>query len=120
MFFQIRVSKFWVELGSKECIMVIYLVLKQAYINHPVVCIFHFIVFFLKHLLPEWKKFLLSFTIVYYLGFPGGSVGKEFACNAGRPRLSSWGGRSPGKENSNLFQYSCLENPMDRGACRAI
>ena len=29
-------------------------------------------------------------------------------------------GRSPGKENSNPFQYSCLENPMDRGAWRAI
>ena len=28
-------------------------------------------------------------------------------------------GRSPGGEDSNLLQYSCLENPMDRGAWRA-
>ena len=28
-------------------------------------------------------------------------------------------GRSPGGGNGNLFQYSCLENPMDKGACRA-
>ena len=28
-------------------------------------------------------------------------------------------GRSPGEGHSNLFQYPCLENPMDRGACRA-
>ena len=29
-------------------------------------------------------------------------------------------GRSPGGGNGNLLQYSCLENPMDRGACQAI
>ena len=29
-------------------------------------------------------------------------------------------GRSPGKENGNSLQYSCLENPMDRGAWQAI
>ena len=29
-------------------------------------------------------------------------------------------GRSPGEGNGNTFQYSCLENPMDRGACWAI
>ena len=28
-------------------------------------------------------------------------------------------GKSPEEENGNLFQYSCLENPMDRGACKA-
>ena len=44
-----------------------------------------------------------------------GSTGKESACNAGDlgsiPRL----GRSPGEGNGNPFQYSCLENSMDRG-----
>ena len=46
---------------------------------------------------------------------PGGLDGKEFACNVGDmdsipgPRRSSGGG------NGNLLQYSCLENPMDRG-----
>ena len=53
------------------------------------------------------------------LGFPGGSVGKEFACNAGDPGSISKSGRSPGEGNGNPLQCSCLENPMHRGASRA-
>ena len=52
------------------------------------------------------------------IGLAGGSMGKESACNAGDtgdvgsiPGL----GRSPGEGHGNPFQYSCLENPMDRG-----
>ena len=52
-------------------------------------------------------------------GFPGSSVGEESACNAGDPGLILGSGRSPGESNSNLLQYSCLGNPMDRGAWRA-
>ena len=48
--------------------------------------------------------------------FPGGSDGKELACNAGDPGLISGSGRSPGEGNGNPLPYSCLENPMDRGA----
>ena len=44
-------------------------------------------------------------------GFPGGSVSKESACNAG-----DLGSIIPGEENGNPLQYSCLENSMDRGA----
>ena len=43
--------------------------------------------------------------------------------NAGDARdlsLSPGSGRSPGEENGNPFQYSCLENPMDRGTWRVI
>ena len=49
-------------------------------------------------------------------GLFGGSDGKESACNAGD--LGSIPGlrRSPGEENGNPLQNSCLENPMDRGA----
>ena len=47
-------------------------------------------------------------------GFPGGSDGKVSACSAGDPGL----GRSPGEENDNPLQYSCLQNPMDRRAWR--
>ena len=49
-------------------------------------------------------------------GFPGGSDSKESVCNAGD--LSSIPGlaRSPAEGHSNLFQHSCLENSMDRGA----
>ena len=45
--------------------------------------------------------------------------GKESACNAGDMGLISKSGRSPGGRNSYPFQYSCLENSMDRGAWRA-
>ena len=54
-----------------------------------------------------------------YWDFPGGSDGKESACNAGDPSLILGSGRSPGEGNGNQLQYSCLENPMDRGAWRA-
>ena len=50
---------------------------------------------------------------------PGGSDGKESACNAGDLGSIPGAGRSPGEGNSNPLQYSCLENPMDRGAWRA-
>ena len=48
--------------------------------------------------------------------FPGGSEGKESACNAGDPGSVSGLGRSPGEGNGNRLQYSCLETSMDRGA----
>ena len=58
--------------------------------------------------------------IYIYMGFPGGSDGKESACNAGDRGLIPRLGRSPGKGNGNPFGFSCLENPMDRGAWLAI
>ena len=48
--------------------------------------------------------------------FPGGSEDKASARNAGDPGLVPGLGRSPGEGNGNPLQYSCLENPMDRGA----
>ena len=50
------------------------------------------------------------------LVFPGGSNGKESAYNAGDTGSIPGWGRSSGEENGNPFQYSCLQNPMDRGA----
>ena len=44
------------------------------------------------------------------------SDSKESACSAGDPGSIPGWGRSPGEENGNPLQYSCLENPMDRGA----
>ena len=52
-------------------------------------------------------------------GFPGSSDGKESACNAGDPGLIPGWGRSPGGGRGNPLQYSCLGNPMDKGAWRA-
>ena len=51
----------------------------------------------------------------FSLGFPGGSEVKASACSAGDPG-SIPGEGSPGEGNGNPLQYSCLENPMDRGA----
>ena len=50
------------------------------------------------------------------MGFPGGSDGKESACNAGNLGLIPGSEKSPGEGNGTPLQYSCLENPMDRGA----
>ena len=51
--------------------------------------------------------------ITIHMGFPGSSDGEESTCNADSiPGLE----RSPGGEHSNPLQYSCLEDPMDRGA----
>ena len=50
------------------------------------------------------------------MGFPGGSDGKESACNAGDLGLIPRLGRSPGEGNGNPLQYFCLENATDRGA----
>jgi len=47
---------------------------------------------------------------------PGGPDSKESACNAGDLGLIPGLGRSPGGGHGNPLQYSCLENPMDRGA----
>ena len=52
-------------------------------------------------------------------GFPGGSVAKNPPANAGNVRdsgLTPGWGRDPGEGHGNLLQYSCMENPMDRGA----
>ena len=49
------------------------------------------------------------------LGFPGGSDGRASIYNSGDLSLIPESGRSPGEGNGNPLQYSCLENPMDRG-----
>ena len=54
--------------------------------------------------------------MMFYMVFPGGSDGKESACNAGNLGSILGLGRSPGGGHGNALQYSCLENPMDRGA----
>ena len=54
----------------------------------------------------------------YSVGLPWWLSGKESACQAGDPGSIPGLGRSPGEGNGNPLQYSCLENPMDRGAWR--
>ena len=70
---------------------------------------------------PVYHNWKFSLTLYFVLGysqltdFPGGSDGKENACNAGDPGSIPGSGRSPGEGNVYPLQYSCLENPMDRG-----
>ena len=68
-----------------------------------------------------WKKTSSDYCDLIVLpsaleGFPGSSDGKESTCNAGDPGSIPGLGKSPGEENGNPLHYSCLENPMDRGA----
>ena len=53
-------------------------------------------------------------------GFPGGSDGKEPACNRGDLGLIPGLGRYPGEGNGHPLQYSVLENSMDRGGWQTI
>ena len=74
------------------------------------------------HLKVVLMKFM--FTVIakiHYLGLAqmvirGASDGKASAYNVGDPGSIPGSGRSPGEGNGNPFQYSCLENPMDRGS----
>ena len=52
-------------------------------------------------------------------GSPGGSDSRESTCNKGDLGLIPGWGRSPGGGNGYPLRYSCLENPMDRGAWQA-
>ena len=63
---------------------------------------------------PLFEK-ILTYTLKY---FSHSSVGKESACGAGDLGSIPGLGRSPGEGNGDPLQYSCLENPMDRGAGR--
>ena len=53
----------------------------------------------------------------YSMSFPGGTDGKVSVYNVGDPGSIPGSGRSPGEGNGTPLQYSCLENPMDGGAC---
>ena len=68
------------------------------------------------------KWYLVALIYISYVmngGFSSGSNGKESACNTGDQRSIPGSRRSPGEGNGNPLQYSCLENPMDRGAWQA-
>ena len=61
----------------------------------------------------DWSDLAAAF---FHMGFPGGSDGKESACDVGDPGSIPGSGRSSGEGNGYTLQCSCLENPMDRGA----
>ena len=63
--------------------------------------------------------FIFNLRVFLYWYFLHSPVSKESACNEGDPGLIPGSGRSPGEGKGNTLQYSCLENPMDRGAWQA-
>ena len=69
--------------------------------------------------IPDKHKVKTQPKFIEQLGFPCSLVSKESACNAGDLGSIPGLGRSPGKGSGNPIQYSCLENPKDRGAWRA-
>ena len=63
---------------------------------------------------------ILDYVIdLLLMGFPGGSDGKESACNAEDPSSIPELGRFPGEGNGNPLQYSCLESPIAGEAWQA-
>ena len=69
------------------------------------------IISFLKYL--ELIIFTIYLSLCRYMGFPGGSAGKESSCNVGDLGFIPGLGRSHGEGNSYPLQYSGLENSMD-------
>ena len=72
-----------------------------------------------KNLTSYEEKFEKYTVIDKILGFTCSSVGEESACSAGDLGLIPGLGRFPGEGSGRPLQYSCLENPMDRGAWQA-
>ena len=60
-----------------------------------------------------------NINLYIHMNFPCSLVSKRSACNAEDRGLIPGSGRSPGEGNGNPLQYSCLENPMDRGVWQA-
>ena len=58
-----------------------------------------------------------NFPLMDREGFPGGSAVKNPPVSVGNAGSIPGSGRSPGEDNGNPLQNSCLKNPMDRGAC---
>ena len=73
-----------------------------------------FIRIFASYTIPHNKL-----SVCFKQGFSGGSDGKESSCNAGDPCSIPRSGGSPGEDHGNPLQYSCLENPTDRGVWQA-
>ena len=66
-----------------------------------------------------WPTCSVPLLLRSSFSFPGGSEVKASACSAGDLGSIPGSGRSPGEENGDPLQYSCLENPMDGGDWQA-
>ena len=85
----------------------------------PVLYVTSLSLFYIQYFVPPTPLPLHCPFLPISMGFPGGASGKEPICQYRKcKRFSSipGSGRSPGGGHGNALQYSCLENPMDRGA----
>ena len=69
--------------------------------------------------ISEVFETIIMVVTLMFKNSPDGLDSKESTCNAGDLGSIPMSGRSPGEENDYPFQYSCLENSMDRGAWQA-
>ena len=99
----------------------------SKYLYFPVFHCLHMFSWVDSPALPSFSSSFLEgkshFCLAYSAGFPGGTSGKEPTCQYRRHKRGGFdpfgSGRSPWGEHGDPLQYSCLENPMDRGAWRA-
>ena len=100
-----------------------YLIVVLIFISVIISSAEHLSMCFLTICMSSWRKvnlfkFLLGYSCIG--GFPGGSVLKNSPANEGDLDSTPGSGKSPGGGNDYPLQYSCLGNPMDRGAWQAI
>ena len=88
----------------------------MVHLSHPYVTTGKTIDLTIQTFVGKMMSLLFNMLSRFFMGFPHSLVGKESACNAGDLGLIPGSGRSPGEGNGKPLQYSCLENPMDRGA----
>ena len=100
---------------SKVCCIVTSVInLSMSYrVSQVHLILFH--LYYFKHFL---KRHYITIGFLNWWLFPGGSNGKKSACSAGDLSSIPGSGRS-GEGNGNPLQYSCLENPMDRGTTKS-
>ena len=82
--------------------------------RHPALIIVHACAH--THTHTQTATLAVFTNTLYFSSLPGGSVVKKLPTNAGDVGLIPRSGRSPEEGNGNPPQYSCLGNPMDRGA----
>ena len=108
---------FWVKTQSKSWNTVLLVERKKGKLLKTVL-IFYFICYLWKMLFQKIVSKVWQY-IIEIMNLPISSDDKASACNAGDLGLIPESGWSPGKGNSNLLQYSCLENSRNRGAWQA-
>ena len=99
---------FTTEPPRKPCLHTYYIFFRTVWNTMPL--------YMCHWVFPKNKNFFFINHSMIIKGFPGDSDGEESTCNAGDLGSLPGLGRSPGGGHGNPLQYSCLENPMDRGA----